>query len=122
MKANDFARTNLLDGLLNGDQICHPLRTNLILIDKRDALFTREIIDHLLVNERYDHLVTTDNSLVCGCPKGQCMGARSVNRFVVHKVEAKLAFLVTVMNVDMAGRGGEKQPLPDPYIFIGYGI
>jgi hypothetical protein len=36
-------------------------------------------------------------------------------------VEAKLTFLVAV-KVDTTRRGGEKQSLPDPNIFIGYGI
>src|SRR5208337_960023 len=122
VKANDLRRINLFDSLMNGDQVCHPPCRNLIMLDEGDTLSSCEIVDHRLVDQRDDYLVTANDLSLSRCAKRKCMCAWSINRLVIHRINTKLTFLVTVANVDVSRCGCKKKPFSYAYVLIRQGI
>ena len=84
MKADGLLRVDLFNGFLNGNQVCHPPSAYFILLHKCNALLSREIVDHLLIDQRDDNLIATNNSLIRSSSKRKRVCTRSVYSLVIH--------------------------------------
>ena len=108
MEGDDLARTHLFNRPVQGHQIGHPPRPNLIAFNQCNTVVAAKIIDHLLVDQGDDDLVLADDAFVRGGPERQGVGSRAIEGFVVHRLNPKLAFLVPLPNIDVPGRCREE--------------
>ena len=119
MKGQGFCRACFSYCLLEGKKMCHPSRPHKIRLDQRDAVLPRKVADHLFVDQRDDDFIPADDAPLRGTRKRERMGAYPVDLRIVHRLHAKLAFLIAMANIVMAGRGSEEHPFPDAEALIG---
>ena len=79
MKRDGFGRASFLDGLLKRQKMGDPSRPHQISLNQRDAVLTRKVADHVLVDERNDDFITADDALLRGTRKRECMGAPTID-------------------------------------------
>src|SRR5262249_19376918 len=108
MKRNRALRPSLLDGALNGDLIGHPSSADDIALNERDAMLQREFVDLLTISDRDHDLVVANDALSSSRSKRQNVRAWTVNRLVVHRKDAEIAFFIAMANVVVAWRSSEK--------------
>src|SRR5947207_685045 len=111
-------RVGLLNRAFNGDLVRDPSGTNKVAFHQLDAMLQGKLIDFLTIDDRDDDLIVANDSLPRSRTKRQRIGTRTVDRLVVHGGETEVAFPVTVSNIVVAWRGGEKQPLPYSDVFF----
>ena len=108
---DDLARIHLLNPLVQGDQVGYPTRADLIALDQRNTVVPTEVIDHLLVDQGDNDLVLTDDTFVSGSPEREGMRPRSIEGFVIHRLDAEVTFLVSLADIDVSRGCRQKQPL-----------
>src|SRR5262249_29498742 len=108
MKRNRTFRPSLLDGTLNSNLIGHPSSTDKIAFNERDAMLQREFVDLLTINDRDHDLVVANDALSSSRSKRQRVRAWTIDRLVVHRNDAEIAFFIAMANVVVAWRSSEK--------------
>src|SRR5262249_690034 len=108
MKRNRAHRPSLLHRALNGDLVGHPSGTDKIALNERDAMFQREFVDLLTIDDRDHHLVAANDALSSCRTKRQSVRAWTVDLFVVHRDDTEITLFIAMANVVVAWRSSEE--------------
>jgi len=107
MKRNRSDCTSLFNCALNGYLIRNPSCTNQVAFHESKPVFKGKLIYFLPVNNRNYDFVVANDALSRSRSKSQSVGARPVDRLVVHRNDTKIALFIAMANVVVARRGSD---------------
>src|SRR5262245_6759792 len=118
MKRDRALRPRLLNRAFNGNLVGNPSRVYQVSLNERDAMFQREVVNLLAINDGDHDLVVANDALSSSRSKRQSVRAWTVHRLVVHRHDAEITLFIAMPNVVVARRCSEEEAFANANVLI----